>query len=457
MRARTTTFSLAAILTIVASLVAGAPAGADIDAAGLEEVASIAVDQATHLEFMEREINGVTHTYALVGSRSADAPPEAGTGGGGLNVIDVTDPEAPVVVGTVGCRNTRGAVDPKAIYYDTPLDVNGVFYDTLIAFSYNDSLVCVVDGEKVFAVSFAGVRTVGDSIELDFLGGPIKREDGQEFRGWKDPASHTVVAHPSRPILYAGNQALADRAPSVEIIDVSQWPPVATSHAYLPSRVTTGAGPHDITFSPDGNRAYVSAITISMIWDTTGDKVLAPELIGFVEAPNLKVHHEAVLHPNGRHLMVVDETIASSSPTNVPVCPGGGFHVFDLGPNRELEAAPVPVGQFYAPDLTITMPVIEGTNVHNDISCTAHEFNIAPDGDSLTIGWYAAGTRRLDISSFADAAAQPVPTPVTMSELGHYRVDGNEVWSAKTPPNLPGYVFVSDTGSGMFRVLSITA
>lgn len=460
MRARTTSFSLIAVAALVASFaVAGMPAGADVDAEGLEQVASVDVAAATHLEFMERTIDGVERTYALLGSRSADAAPAPGAGGGGVNVIDVTDPLNPVVVATFGCRNTRGALDPKAVYLDEPLEINGVSYDTIIAFAYNDPIACTVDGLQIRALGFAGVRATpadGEDITIDFLPTQIHRPNGTEFKEWKNPAAHTVVAHPTEPILYVGNQTLADRFPSIEIVDVSVWPPVATvATSFLPSRVTTGASPHDITFSPDGNRAYVSAITISMILDTSGDKLLAPELVSLVEAPNLKIHHESILHPNGRHLMVVDETIASSSPTNIPVCPGGGFHIFDLGPDGSLEAAPVPVGQFYANDLTIVLPEVEGTDVHNDVSCTAHEFNVAPDGDSLTIGWFAAGTRRLDISSFAAAAEQPVPTPVIMTELGHYRVDGNEVWSAKTHPNTPGYVFVSDTGAGQFRVLRI--
>lgn len=471
---RKTMSSTIAFAALVAGGLAGGSATAVDTAKGYEFVAEIGIDQPTHLEFMTRVVRDVPRTFALVGSRSAKLkdptkPANAqtlidATPGGGLNIIDITDPENATFVLNVNCQNSGGAAD-IAVVNNASHNIGGIVYDQFIAIGYNDKSACPLatgpfEKGGVVVVGLQAVPSGDDVLTAAFFNSPFKNVvDGKQFAAWKDPAAHTVVPHPTKPIVYAGNQVLGDRNPSVEILDFSKWPPEARS--FLLTK--TGVGPHDITFRPDGNRAYASSINLSFVWDTSGDKALAPELVGPIESPNLKIHHEAVLHPNGRHLLVVDEFIATST-EGTPTCPGGGVHIFDLGPRQPdgsnlFERAPVVVGQFYADDMTHTPAIRRGegpTDVETrlEIACTAHEFNIAADGTWMPLAWMGHGVRELDLSPLMDPAllASPAPTPVLIREAGFYLPDLTDTWAAKQHVNLPGYVFSTDT-EGFFRIL----
>jgi hypothetical protein len=459
--------SLLALAGLGAGLFAGGPATA-VDASGYEEVALIEMPGVTHLEFMTREIDGQTRTFALVGSRDT-TPPEPSlpptaqpiindSPHGGLNVVDITDPENPEFAFNAYCPT--GANDIGVV--DVDHTVNGIDYDTFILLASNDTFSCQAQtglGARG-AVVVVGIRAQaepGDLMTADWLRSPFVNDVGGAFRWTKSPAAHTVVVHPNEPVAYTSNQAIGDRNPVVEILDFSVWPPVGKVH----DLAKTGNGPHDITFSPDGNRAYVSSIDLSFVWDTSGDKLRAPELAGVVESPNLKIHHEAVLHPNGRHLIVVDEFVATSD-AGTPICPGGGVHIMDLGPKGEdgkhlFETAPVSVGQFYTRNLHHPGVRIDENNEVTTalgIACTAHEFNIHPSGDWMPLAWMGNGVRELDLSQLNDPAVvdSPLPVPVTVTESRYFLPEWTDAWAAKQHPNLPGYVFVSDTEVG-FRVL----
>lgn len=461
MRARSTSASLGAILALVVSIAAGAggAAVADAHALNIEQRAFIPIEQSTHLEFMSRTVGEETRQFALLGSRA-----ETAEAGGGLNVIDITDPESPVLVERTACVSAGGAQDPKAFAVD--LEVGGIAYDAMIAVAYNDVLPGCHGGSRS-AVSFVGVRAEpaeGEFMTLDFLGGPIMDADNPtgEFTAWQSPAAHTIVAHPTEPVLYVGNQQIGDRTPSIEIINLEQWPPLARSFEFMPAgRTTTGVGPHDITFHPDGTRAYASGIATTVILDTTGEKVLAPEVVGIAKGG--RVDHEALLHPNDRHLAIVDEFIATSA-GNTPVCPGGGIHFFDLGPRNPVtetyafETSPVEVGAFFAPDLSTpglaTTP--DGPETRLEIGCTAHEFDYAPNGNWMPLAWYGAGVRVLDLTALNAAADLPAPTPVAVTEIGYFVPEGIvEFWSAKPHPTDPTYIVASDTPNGL-RILKYT-
>jgi len=468
---------------LISATFSGGAATADLRAKGLEEVALVDIPEVTHFDWFVRD----GRTIAMVGSRSAAKKVESlplnsqpqidTTPAGGLNLVDVTDPESPAFLLNVYCPTDNNDV----AYVEANHTISGVDYDAFILLASNDTAGCTVqNGTERGGVSVVGLKA----------GLPLAPENATWFRSpfrnvppatgkfsWADraPAAHTVVAHPTRPIAYVGNQNLADRTPSVEVLDLSVWPPqgrssvltVAPTPAGPPAAWLTGSGPHDITFSPDGTRAYASSITASFVWDVTGDKVYAPETLSTLVSPNLKIHHETVRHPNGRHLLTVDEFVATSN-ENIPVCPGGALHIFDTGPlledgTRAFERAPIPVGQFYADELGTIVPFgaevgHDGTgavaNVHLGTSCTAHEFNVPADGTWMPLAWFGVGVRILDLSQLADPAVidAPNPTPIVLTETGYFVAEGTDTWAAKVHETLPGYVFATDTAHG-FRIL----
>ncbi len=500
MHARKTAWSLAAIVGVTCSLLMGPAPAAEpaAEALNVEQAqvpnALTPLKSATHLEFLRRPINGAPHTFALLGSRDlTDTSGGWVQPGAGLNIFDLTDPAnpssdvpAPRFIQNVPCVTDN--LDSAAVTVDVTvpmLDADGAVvtrdYDQIVAVSSNDIPGCALvkhpngtdvkyaDGKaaKGAAVAFIGIRKTpadGAVLSADWLGSPVKTTTGARYTWTK--MAHTVVPHPTRPIVYVASQNIPDRPNTVEILDLSAWPPVARSAPLA----GTGAAPHDITFSPDGNRAYVSSINASFIWDTSGAKVFAPTLITTLVAPGLKLHHEANLHPNKRHLLVVDEFVATSSNgqvTATPNCPGGGVHVFDLGPDAVLEAAPVQVGAFFSADTSITgrehlesLPdsddPAETVEDSLEIGCTAHEFTMAPNGRWMPIGWMGSGVRVFDLTSLGAAAGLPAPSPVAVSEFGHYKAPGTNVWAAKVLPEFPTYIFASDSKRG-FEVLHVTS
>lgn len=467
--------SVVSLLAVAMTVGLGAQAGADgARASAMEQVTALSLPGATHLEFFTRTIDGVERTFGMAGSRSdLFADVANNIGGGGLNIIDLTVPTTPDLIANIPCRNTGGAVDSAYVPLATPRTAPptdpsfaGVTYDGFIVISSNDGRpanckIAYPSGptRQGGGMSFIGVRQTpraGETVSFDWFGNNAVTTAGAPVGiTWfgNGPAAHTVVASPTAPVVYGANQMVGDRTPTVEIADLSQFPPVVRQVA-LPA---TGVGPHDITFSPDGKRAYASSVNASFIWDTTNP--LNPVTLTTLTSPNLKIHHETVLHPDGRHLIIVDEFVAASGAGNNPQCPGGGLHIFDMGPDRSLELAPVLVGQFYANDLStpgldITTPTEPKPDL--EVACTAHEYSISDDGTWMPMAWMGAGARALDLSSLVAAATQPVPTPVVITELGYYVAPHTDVWAAKVHRNTGDYVFVTDT-AGYFRVLRRTA
>ena len=69
-----------------------------------------------------------------------------------------------------------------------------------------------------------------------------------------------------------------------------------------------------------------------------------------------------------------------------------------------------------------------------DNSCTAHVFDIHEREKILTIAYYNGGVRVVDLSDLTGIALGTTSiTGEGMKELGFYRADGADSWSAKTP------------------------
>jgi len=230
-----------AVLAVVAVAVAltGARGIADSPGLNVELVSGLkcptaqglsdcSITRGTHLEFMTRVVGGAPHVFALEGSRDAttagwDSP------GGGLNIIDVSNPDVPTFVTNVPCKTDN--LDIATVTFDDPATqpvVKGVHYDTIFALASNNTGTgCTVtnrDGTKTKgnSVQFAGIRAgaslVPGTQEVDFLGGASSSTnpvypmdvDGKVSLVWKSRFAHTVVKHPTLPIIYADNQALAE-------------------------------------------------------------------------------------------------------------------------------------------------------------------------------------------------------------------------------------------------------
>jgi hypothetical protein len=235
--------------------------------------------------------------------------------------------------------------------------------------------------------------------------------------------SHNQSVHPSGRYLYNSNSD--SRLPAaVEIVDIAD-PAKPRRLADLP--LDTGYESHDITFSADGSRAYIAALTHTLIADTTDPA--HPVIVGRILDQTIDLHHQAdpitVTDPllGKRTFLVVTDELNGAGGNGF--CPGGGLHVFDI--TGELERAPVKVGFWAIPELR--------TAIDNK-ACTSHVLRFYPKQQLMTIAWYDAGVRVVDVSGLAGVSVGVDPNMgnvgAGMREIGYYTMPDADTWSAKT-------------------------
>ena len=361
----------------------------------------------------------------------------AGTLVRGMQIVDITDPKNPRPIGVFECNIAQGDVQ---------------------VFRQGPRWLATYTADDGYPAGGACYRQVG-----------VKRgTPGTFIVDISDPArphaigflpvvlgSHNMTVHPGGRFLYNSDSEMPGRG-QVEVWDILQPAKpklVRTVSLASPSAPNTvpPTSSHDITFSPDGTRAYVAALKFTVILDTTAPG--APKPISWIVDGAISLHHQAdpvVMQTTAgllSFLVVTDEMGGGS--TNE--CPGGGLHVFHItGP---LELAPVKVGTFFAPFVGATP---KG-------ACTSHVLRMHPDERIMTIGWYGLGSRVIDISGLIGFAggseeASPENTGPGMREVGFFRFKDSNTWTAKTnriARDGSFYLYANDLNRG-FDVLHYT-
>lgn len=428
MRAVTRRVSLITAVTSLGLLLASppAPAATGRGSANVEHLANIrypslgaSIPNGSDLEFATLTHNGQPKAFAVAGSL-----------GNGLHLIDISNPASPVRVSTYDCRANQG---------DTQIIQRGGRTYTTFAVdsSANTGSACFRD------VGYSGGTSAGAFI-IDITDPTAPKAISRwAFSG----GSHNMTVHPGGQYMYNSANDL-DGLGRIEIIDISNLAsPTTVGTLQLP----TGVDSHDITFNTAGTRAYSAALSHSLVIDTT--KPASPRVISSIVDPSISIHHQAdpvtITDPilGTRDFLVVTDEAGGGSLSHV--CPGGGLHVFDVtGP---LELAPVKVGYFVPGDYGATATGVGGLSASAS-GCTAHVLRMHPAEKIMTIAWYGAGVRVLDISGLvgASVSAQRVgygysgngidvsqnlllgSTGAGIKELGWYTFPNSDTWSAKT-------------------------
>ena len=359
----------------------------------------------------------------------------AGSYWNGLQIVDIAWPPSAQIVGVYDCAITQGDVQVF-----TQADETGRTFVTYTSDTgARTASPCYQDaralgdwgtGQSNFGTFIAEITDPRNPRTIAFI--PIAK------------GSHNMTVHPSGNYLYNSNSDLAtDISPSIEIWNITDInnPAFVRNHA-MPIRPGLGSDSHDITFNTAGTRAYVAGISHTSILNTTNPA--NPVTLDSIFDPTVNVSHGAdpvtLTDPilGTRTFVIVGDELAGAV-GNV-ACPGGGLHVYEVTNDVFVKVGFWVIdyaGQSQSPT---SIPV-----------CTAHVFRIHEAQKLLTIAWYSAGVRVVDISALAGITVGSTGTG--MREIGHYRTPDADTWSAKTPfiDSRSGdfWLFGNDIGRGL--------
>jgi len=353
----------------------------------------------------------------------------------GMQIANVTKPAKARIVGVYDCGITQGDVQ---------------------IFRQRD------ERRRVFATYTSDATGDGTSKcyrEAAKLGFEVQQEDGSGRNGTfivdvtrpskpktvsfveVEQGSHNMTVHPSGNWLYNSNSDLITSLdPAIEVFDITNpAKPKSAAELTLPVRPGLGTESHDISFSPDGKRAYSAALSQGVIIDTT-DPGKPSVLTTFVD-PTINVWHQMeIITIGGRDFLIAEDEFAGAA--GGPVCPSGGVHVYDV--TGDLELSPEKVGYWNIDEFRPT--------TGPEQTCTAHVFQLHRKAQVMTIAFYNGGVRVVDLSDLAGYSLGANQLSGGMKEIGYYRLDDADSWSAKTPSIRRGksfHVYGNDIARGL--------
>ena len=341
----------------------------------------------------------------------------AGTLRGGLQIIDITNPREPRKVATYDCAISQG-------------DIQVWKTGSRVLASYTADGTVRAEGAASQCGRDLGLEAGDAGTVLVDLTSP-RNPRSVSFLPVAQ-GSHNMSLHPSGDYLYNSNSDLygADVTPNITIFDVRN--PMAPKEVkefeipYTPILSSLGSESHDVTFDKSGDRAYVAALSQTLVLDTSDPR--NPKLISKIVDPAINVVHQSdpfrVQRPNGtwRELLIITDERAGAAAS--VECPGGGLHVYDV--TRGKEKDPEKIGTWFIP----------AAQPQAGTTCTSHVLRIYPRQQMMTISWYSQGVRVLDISGLATYKGSPNDTAsgngIGMKEVGHYVFPDSDSWSFKT-------------------------
>jgi hypothetical protein len=324
---------------------------------------------------------------------------------GGAWIFDITDPESVQFVKNIPCNQTQNDIQIKQF---------GSRWVLALARDGND---------KPCADPALGTATGGGIAVFDVTD-PFNPTPMYSFRVVS--GAHNFTFHPTKPYGWISHGDIsgasgANYRAEIPILDFTD-----VNNPVLAATVSLGQGsPHDITFSADGQRAFVANENNFRIFDTTDPK--APVPVNSQIIPNQGTYaHGFDPTPDRKLAVTTNESLALGGffAPSTAVCPGEGLAFYNVeGAN---ERNPQRLGNFLA---SVQGPAPPGDNR----ACTGHVGKLG--NKAMTLGWYIGGVRVVDYSN----PAQP-------REVGIAVMPGAEVWSAKWYKG--PYVYASDMRRG---------
>ncbi len=363
------------------------------------------IDYGTDMEFANLRVGGKLREFAIAGSER-----------NGMHIIDITRPSKPKVTGIYDCAIAQGDVQ----IFKRGKRTYATFTADDISSETNTTSTCYKEaGRDAFLVRYG-----------TFIADITNPRKPKTVGFWPLAAgSHNMTVHPSGKYMYNSNNDI-DAGGTIEVVDISNLAKPKTVNTL---DIGPGLDAHDVSFNAKGDRAYSAAVTHSVVLDTS--KPAKPRVIGRVYDPSINIHHQAepvtiedaVL--GKKTFLVITDELAGALGNGA--CPGGGLHVFDV--TGQLEQAPVKIGYWNAPEIK---PAGGGGVTGDSLTCTSHVLRMYPKQKLMTIAWYNAGVRVVDISGLAGVSVGVTGSVgnvgAGMKEIGYYYFENSDTWSAKT-------------------------
>jgi hypothetical protein len=398
--------------TLVAGLAATALVGSSASAKrnpaplegkgeGLKLIANIPWEGGTDMEFAT--IKG--RDYAFAGSEASTTAK-----GGGMHVIDITNPAKPKEVAHLKCAMSQADIQ---ISYD------------------QKTLIMAAD-------SAGGPEACLATTRLGFMTVDIRNPRKPKPIGMAEipRGSHNTTAMPNAPYVYNSDSDLGAKVGEIQIWSIKDPAKPKLVNTVSPQ---LGLSPHDVSFSPDGKLMVTAGINRIDIFDTSDPE--NPKLLYVTQCPGCTITHDAKFTPDMKHVVVGDE---GGGGATYP-CPGGALYFYDFSMQG---------GQ---PVMVLTgayEPAEAATTDNGPGGCTSHVFDISDDSTKISISWYTAGTRYLDISAMVGPTVGPAGSPAGVKELGWFEPVGGSSWSSKMYKG--PYIFSNDIRRGfdVYRIES---
>ena len=400
------------------------------------------------------------------------------TGTNPIQILDVSDPASPAVVGGV-----PGSAIPDAVAREIrAIDLPGGFEMlTVMTFSKYLDAGLLTKGQNAFHFyTFPDGDCTKPVLAGEFDTRPFR---GHEFFQWIDPdPAHNVDGHP-RIVEYlttplSGTDVVvidASKPAKAKLIGVynAGLIPLSLTEANLDPSIPVGIGKytHSISISPDGTRGFMShwdggyfTTDTSSIAAGNPLALIAPAGLATVplqyEKGGVGNTHSAVLEPGTNNVVLGDEIYVTTDG-----CPFGWMHVVTAGSQT---SNPALLGEFALPENSAVNCGTDGlVNSRNasglrlDGTFTMHNQTVAP-GVVLT-SWYGGGLRAIDITnpSAPSEIASFVPAP--LAEISSIPDTPAPVYGATEPVEddwwvatwsypviRDGLIYVADVRNGLY-------
>jgi hypothetical protein len=361
----------------------------------------------------------------------------------GFSIIDIADPENPVVVSETLCPGSQNDVSVAGNLLITSTDssrnkaeCNGNVPQSL---TIKESW----EGIRIFDISDVAHPRYLTAVETDC--------GSHTHTTIPDPANGRVLVYVQS---YAPNAAFPDCQPPHDSISIVEIPLAAPQTAHVvatpvlfpdggfpgvPGRTSATSGCHDITAYPALHLAAGACMGQGVLIDISD--LTSPVVIDSVTDPNFAFWHSATFNNAGTSVVFTDELGGGGAPTcNPTVGPDRGadaiYRIVDTPAGKKLEFA----SYFKIPRVN-----------QNTENCVAHNGSLVPTPfrDIMVQAWYQGG---VSVWDFTDPAH---PFEVAFFERGPLALDHLLVGGSWSAYWYNGKIYSSDIQKG-FDVLSLS-